>query len=73
MIKIWSARYADCTGWAPAEGVNQTTIEATIPANIRHRPQRCFLNMMPLTFHKSGQKKEVLAPGRLFDFDPQFV
>jgi hypothetical protein len=53
-------------GWALADVVSQTTIEAAAPANIRHRPQRFFLNMIPATFHKSGQMKEVLALGRLF-------
>jgi hypothetical protein len=52
--------------WPLADVVNQTTIEAATPANIRNRPQRCFLNMIPATFHKSGQMKEVLALGRLF-------
>jgi hypothetical protein len=66
MIKIRSARYAGWAGWALADGVNQTTIEAAIPANIRNRPQCCFPNMMPLTFHKSGQMKAVLARRRLF-------
>jgi hypothetical protein len=43
-------------GWALADVVNQTMIEAATPANIRNRPQHCFLIMTPLTFQKSGAK-----------------
>jgi hypothetical protein len=53
-------------GWALADVVNQTTIEAATPATIRNRPQHCFLIMIPTTFQKSGKMKEVLALGRLF-------